>query len=752
MPEPGKRSVRLGQFRLTRLQVVNWGTFPGYRDLPVDERGVLFTGPSGSGKSQLLDAHSVALLPFRDQRFNASADLTARGSKQAARTIVDYVRGRWSENDDEHGEAQARYLRGGRPTWSAIAATYDDGLGAVVTGVVVRWFPGTETDASKLQAMHLVHGGHFDLRALEAWAQDGFSTARLQQSFPPSVTAYPKSETDYTALLVRRLGLGPSAKAALSLLGKAKAMKNVGDLNLFIRDNMLDVPATFAAAKTMTEVFTPLDEAFRTAERAHQQQQVLGPVPAAWASYRAASGEAATVESLESGTVDAWLRNIHVGLLEAELKAITEARPVLEERLSDLRKRYREARDEFRSLDDQVRREGAELEQMERDLERASAEQGARRNAYGMYSALAERAGLASPQDQDAFLAVRTALPGLLKTLTARRDDLQPKRREATLAAGQAAARHRDKAAELARLRATGALVPPGALRRRADIAQANDVDPAALAVRRRADRRRPGRGAMAARRGESAARIRPATARSPGPARQGGRLHRRARHARHRRLQHHHRGISPPAAARPRHPRQQTHRRLTGHSASGCWLGPGRDPVRATPAWRPPRDLEGHPLAVTVSGTVKQRGNHYRKDDRPELTSPSSWILGGSAAAKPALSRRRSSGLETAARAAAEAEAGVEGQWQAIASALDAANQLPGLRLVDRPRPLGLSPEGGQPGRAPQPRPGPATSTCRTCATSATRRKRPGAARRPGLQGRPSTRVEDDRNPGRSR
>ena len=88
MPEPGTRSVRLGQFRLSRLQVVNWGTFPGYRDLPVDERGVLFTGPSGSGKSQLLDAHSVALLPFRDQRFNASADLTARGSKQAARTIV----------------------------------------------------------------------------------------------------------------------------------------------------------------------------------------------------------------------------------------------------------------------------------------------------------------------------------------------------------------------------------------------------------------------------------------------------------------------------------------------------------------------------------------------------------------------------------------------------------------------------------------------------------------------------------------
>ena len=378
MPEPGKRSFRLGQFRLARLQVVNWGTFPGYRDLPVDERGVLFTGPSGSGKSQLLDAHSVALLPFRDQRFNASADLTARGSKQAARTIVDYVRGRWSENDDEHGQAQARYLRGGRPTWSAVAATYDDGLGAVVTGVVVRWFAGTETDASKLQAMHLVHDGHFDLRVLEAWAQDGFSAARLQQSFPPPATAYPKSETDYTAILVRRLGLGPSAKAALALLGKAKALKNVGDLNLFIRENMLDVPATFERRED--------DDRGVHAARRGLPDGRAGLPAAAGARARcpprgrptaAARGEAATVESLQNGAVEAWLRNVHVGLLEAELERIAAARSGLAERLADLKDRHREARDEYRSLDDQVRREGTELDQMEEALQRATAQQAA---------------------------------------------------------------------------------------------------------------------------------------------------------------------------------------------------------------------------------------------------------------------------------------------------------------------------------------------------------------------------------------
>jgi uncharacterized protein YPO0396 len=43
-------------------------------------------------------------------------------------------------------------------------------------------------------------------------------------------------------ILLRRFG--PEAKAALALLDKAKALKNAGDLNLLVCDDMLDRPAT----------------------------------------------------------------------------------------------------------------------------------------------------------------------------------------------------------------------------------------------------------------------------------------------------------------------------------------------------------------------------------------------------------------------------------------------------------------------------------------------------------------------------
>lgn len=677
MTEPGRRTLRLGQFRLARLQVVNWGTFPGYRDVPVDERGVLFTGPSGSGKSQLLDALSVALLPFRDQRFNASADLTARGSKQAARTIVDYVRGRWSENDDEHGQGQARYLRGGRPTWSAVAASYDDGRGAVVTGAVVRWFTGTETDASKLQSMHLVHDGHFDLRALEAWAQNGFSGARLQQSFPPPATVYPKSETEYTTLLVRRLGLGGSARAALALLGKAKALKNVGDLNLFIRDNMLDVPATFGAAKTMTEVFTPLDEAFKTAERAYEQQQVLSPVPAAWAAYQAACGEAATVQALEGGAAEAWLRDIHLRLLETELAAIAAARPGLEDRLADARRRHREAREEYRSLDDQVRREGVELERMESDRQRAADQQAARLNAYKMYSTLAGRAGLVPPRDHESFLALRAELSGLLSTLAAKRDELQPRRRDATVAAGEAARAHRAKVADLERLRATGALVPPGSLARREQIARGVGIDPGALAyaaelidVAPGEERWRP--AAEKVLRGFGLRLLVPADLRDQVAAYIDS---------------HDMRGavdysVVTAASAHQPQPAPGTLAAkliVTAGRPASQWLLAQVASQFSHACVESAADLPGHALAVTLTGTVKQRGNHYRKDDRPELTRPSSWILGGSATAKTEALRADVARLAAEADAAGQAESGLEERWRALTVAHDAAAQLEG-------------------------------------------------------------------------
>jgi uncharacterized protein YPO0396 len=427
----------------------------------------------------------------------------------------------------------------------------------------------------------------------------------------------------------------------------------------------------------MTEVFTPLDEAFRTAERAYEQQQVLAPVPAAWAAYGAAGAEAAVVESLDSGTAAAWLRGIQVGLLEKELQAIAGARPGLAGQLADLRGRHREARDEYRSLDDQVRREGAELDQLEQTRQRAADQQAARLNAYRMYSALAGRAGIAAPEDHDTFLAAQAALPGRRESLTAGQDELQPRRREATLAAGQAAGRHREKAAELARLRSTGALVPPAALARRAVIAQALGADPGDLPyaaelidVAPGEERWRP--AAEKVLRGFGLRLLVPPDLRDKA----GAYIDSRDMHGV---LEYS--IVTGASAHQPKAAPGTLAARLTvtpGHAVS-AWLATQVTTQFSHACVENAAELAGHEVAVTVSGTVKQRGNRYRKDDRSELTSPSSWILGGSAAAKIEALEAETTRLAAEAQAAAAAEQDLERQGQEAVRALDALSQLEG-------------------------------------------------------------------------
>ena len=54
-----------GQWRLTHVQISNWGTFHGTHDLAISSKGYFLTGGPGTGKSTLLDAISALLTPPR---------------------------------------------------------------------------------------------------------------------------------------------------------------------------------------------------------------------------------------------------------------------------------------------------------------------------------------------------------------------------------------------------------------------------------------------------------------------------------------------------------------------------------------------------------------------------------------------------------------------------------------------------------------------------------------------------------------
>ncbi|HZO64730.1 MAG TPA: SbcC/MukB-like Walker B domain-containing protein [Kribbellaceae bacterium] len=674
MPEAVRaRTTHIGQFRLVRLQVVNWGTFCGYKDLRIDERGVLLTGPSGSGKSSLLDALSTALLPANDQRFNASADLTARGAKQSTRSVADYVRGAWSQTSDENDQSQVQYLRGGKPTWSAVAATFDDGLGSVTTAVAVRWFPGVDNDSAAMNPMYQLHDGDFDLSVMQGWAERGFDTRWLKATYP---VQYPPSQGSYLRDLAKRIGLGQS-RVGLSLLGKAKALKNVGDLNLFVRMNMLDEPETFAQSQRVVNSFTPLNEAYETASRAHAQARILRDVPDNWTTFREAGRTSSRAEDLLGTPMEHYLRGINLRVIEAELdrldKGIEQLDVLLQGQNSEKTTRYKL----FQALDATWSREGQSLRLLEADQQLADAEARSRREAFDRYSSYVARLDRPCPHDERSFTALRDALPDIAAAALAEKADMEPRRTELYGAAATAISDYNEKNAELTALRSARTLIPSREADRRLRVADGAKVPAADLSYAAELIDIAPGEE-----------RWRPAAERVLRSF--GLRLLVPDKHkdaVRRYIDENDMRGIveysivTAASAHRPKPAANTLAGKLVvdaGHP-SASWLA-GQlaqrfDHVCVETA----RDLESHPIAVTLRGTVKMRGNHYRKDDRAELTSPSSYILGANPTAKRAAVEREVAHLaQIRDRAVGDARA-VDERYRNLDGIIEATQQIVG-------------------------------------------------------------------------
>ena len=259
------------QLKLRQIQLFNWGTFSDYLSLDIAEAGYLIVGPSGSGKSTLLDAHAALTTPPRWVDFNVAAREGDRRGKD--RNLVTYLRGAWAQQTTDGGEYASRFLRPDT-TWSAIAETYRDAAGHVVVLAKVIWIRGKSTSPTDLKRLYLVLERDFDLRELRFFAERDFDVRRFKVDLPD---AFVRDEFSAYQERFRRL-LGIDSERALRLLHKTQAAKNLGDLNEFMRDFMLDPPDTFALADKLVAQFVELNDAHRAVVAARQQIETLKPI------------------------------------------------------------------------------------------------------------------------------------------------------------------------------------------------------------------------------------------------------------------------------------------------------------------------------------------------------------------------------------------------------------------------------------------------------------------------------------------
>lgn len=348
------------QIRMSQLQVFNWGTFSGLHRITIAEQGFLFIGSSGSGKSTLLDAISAMLVPPIWLGFNAAA---REGEKSRLdRNIALYVRGAHGEQtDDASGQVATQFLRKGT-TWSAIALTFANQLGKKITLIGLFILKGSTTSASEVKRHYFISDREFDLakefvdfdldiRKFKQHHQDLFHTEKFK----------PFSERF-------RLQLNIDTDMALKLLHKTQSAKNLGDLNEFLREYMLDEPETFAVADRMINEFTELDAAHKTVVMAREQVEILRPAQSNHQQLEAVKLNIHEVNELENGLAH-YTEQLKVKLFKQKIQDLNTETTALQGHITKQQDQLAQARDYLRRLESQRREQGGDrIEQINANL------------------------------------------------------------------------------------------------------------------------------------------------------------------------------------------------------------------------------------------------------------------------------------------------------------------------------------------------------------------------------------------------
>jgi uncharacterized protein YPO0396 len=463
----------LSGFRLTRLELYNWGTFDQrVWSLDGNARNTLLTGDIGSGKSTIVDAVTTLLLPANRISYNKAA-----GADTRERSLRSYVLGYYkSERNEVTGSTKPVALRDGTKYSVILGVFGNEGYDATVTIAQVFWLRGADAggqpdrfyvtaDKPLSVAADFADFGS-DMTALRRRLRAG--GAQLHDSFP-----------EYGKDFRRRLGI--ESEQAMELFHQTVSMKSVGNLTDFVRDHMLE---PFDAAKWTAGIvahFEDLTKAHEAVQRARAQLTALGPLLAECDAHDKVVTDIAALTA-QRNALKYYFADAKAGLVDRLLADLSTERAGLHAQLTDLATRLKDLRSRERSLDIELAGHGGNrLAEIDRLLKENEAACRARMDRAEEFGKLLAQAGL-DPVETAAHFAARR------REITAVRDrarqdlaDAQNKLTEAGYEAKALSDEAADVNAELVSLREHPNNIPRRQLDLRASMCQDLRLDARAL-------------------------------------------------------------------------------------------------------------------------------------------------------------------------------------------------------------------------------------------------------------------------------
>lgn len=314
-------------YTLQELELFNWGGFNGHHRAEVDQAGTAVIGPTGSGKTTLVDALMTLLTA------NPKYNLASTGGHESDRDLVSYVRGVSGPGDG--GSDQSHIARPGK-TLTGITATLHNGETQARLGALM-WFDDTSSSSSDMKKLWLFTTSQ--QQTLEHWLsvqhEGGMRALRHIEKSETGIWSY----TSKRGYLARIRDFFEVRENAFNLLNRAAGLKQLNSIDEIFRDLVLDDTAQFDRAKEVADSFDDLTEIHEELEIARRQQRSLEPVKTTWEKYQ--NNEADVNEKSQlSNLLPIWFGEQAYQLWKAEHERVTQEYQKAEDHRDITEERY----------------------------------------------------------------------------------------------------------------------------------------------------------------------------------------------------------------------------------------------------------------------------------------------------------------------------------------------------------------------------------------------------------------------------
>ena len=382
----------LSGFRLTRLEVFNWGTFDNrVWTLQLDGLNGLLTGDIGSGKSTLVDAITTLLVPAHRIAYNKAA-----GADSKERTLRSYVLGHYkSERNEITGAAKPVSLRDHNSYSVILGVFHNAGYDQTVSLAQVFWMKDAQG-----QPARFFLGAERALSIASDFANFGTDIAQLRKKLRALGAELHDSFPPYAAWFRRRFGI--ENDQALELFHQTVSMKSVGNLTDFVRGHMLEPFEVAPRIQALIGHFDDLNRAHQAVLKSRQQVELLTPLVADCSGHGTLVAE---VEGLRRcrESLRAHFAGLKLSLLDKRLGLLAEERQRVDAQVQRL---YAASEEQGRQVDElkQAINEngGDRLERLAADIRKKEQLRDARKAKAGRYGELA--AVLGEPVAADALI------------------------------------------------------------------------------------------------------------------------------------------------------------------------------------------------------------------------------------------------------------------------------------------------------------------------------------------------------------